>query len=200
MTNGTKIDDTTTHDFTTIVAWEALVTTNHYDKLCLSAYDPKDNRNGRAIDLRALMQSIMKSKEPTWATPDEVFQVIGQDVKFMVDGKPLHQVFIESSIDKIIHNLQLCCNLNMLADLATASIDHCYILMNSPIIAAPNLMGPSDTSTDDSATVRGHLCLTNVGLRDLEVVSSHNHQSDTSAHALIDHHLMCSVIAGIVST
>ena len=101
MTNGTKIDDTTTHEFTTIVAWEALVTTNHYDKLCLSAYDPKDNRNGRAIDLRALMQSIMKSKEPTWATPDEVFQVTGQDVKFMVDGKPLHQVFIESSIDKI---------------------------------------------------------------------------------------------------
>ena len=88
----------------------------------------------------------------------------------------------------------------MHADLATAPIDHCCMLMNSPIIAAPNLMGPSDTSTDESTTGRGHLCLTNIGLRDLEVASSHNHQSDTSAHALIDHHLMCSVIAGIVST
>ena len=96
-TNGTKIDDTTTHVFTTILSWEALVTTGHYDMLCSSAFDPKDNRNGRAIDLRALMQSIMKGEDPSWSTLEEDFQVSGPDIKFMVDGKPLHQVFIESS-------------------------------------------------------------------------------------------------------
>ena len=130
-TNGTKIDDTTTHVFTTILSWEGLVTTGHYDMLCSSAFDPNDNRAGRAVDLKALIQSVMNGDEPSWRATVEDFQVTGPDITFMVDGKPLHQVFIGSSIEKIIHNLQICCNPDMYADLATASIDHCCRLIRT---------------------------------------------------------------------